>query len=55
MLFILPPFIPLMLFMLSPPPAPALLLLTPKLRGGAMLKVPVLTDFAGGGAMLKAE
>jgi hypothetical protein len=51
MLFILPPF---MLFMLNPPLA-LVLLLCPKAGGGAILNVPVFTDFAGGGAMLKPE
>ena len=44
-----------MLFMLSPPLALVLLLLAPKLGGGAMLNVPVFAGFEGGGAMLKAE
>lgn len=52
MLFMLPPF---MLFILIPPLALVLLLLAPKLGGGAMLKVPVFAALAGGGAMLKAE
>jgi len=46
---------PFMLFMLSPPLALTLLLLAPRLGGGAMLNVPVYVGFEGGGAMLNAE
>lgn len=41
--------------MLNPPLALMLLLLAPRLGGGAMLNVPVFAGFEGGGAILKAE
>lgn len=53
-MFMLPPFMPFILFMLSPPLA-LVLLLCPKLGGVVMLNVPLFAGFTGGGAMLKAE